>query len=94
MPSGHYLSAVRGGGIGGANNASSPIHTDASWLGPWEILTLVYDEGTGIVTIQTPNGRYLTAVNGGGFGGQETLPIHTDAKEPREWETFSFVVLK
>lgn len=47
------------------------------------------------VTIQTINGNYLTAVNGGGVGGPNTGPlsaaIHTDATSIGPWETFTCV---
>lgn len=36
-------------------------------------------------TIQTYNGRYLTAVGG---GGRLTDVLHTDARVPRNWERF------
>ena len=91
---GNYITAVKGGGIGGPNDATSPVHTDASWVGAWEKLTLNYNSSDKTATIQTPNGRYLTAVNGGGFGGLNNVPVHTDAKQLGPWETFSFVILK
>jgi hypothetical protein len=37
--SGHFLTAVNAGGFGGPNN--TPIHTDATVLGPWETFTWV-----------------------------------------------------
>lgn len=33
----NYLSAVKGGGIGGPN--TTPIHTDATWAKEWETIT-------------------------------------------------------
>jgi C1A family cysteine protease len=44
---GNYVTAVNGGGIGGPNDSSSPIHTDATWVNAWEMLTLNYDAVTG-----------------------------------------------
>ena len=88
---GRYVTAVNGGGMGGPNDATCPIHTDATWVGAWEALTWNYDSGTKTVTIRTPNGCYLTAVNGGGFGGPNTTPIHTDATARGPWETFKLV---
>jgi hypothetical protein len=88
---GHFVTAVNGGGIGGPNDASSPVHTDATALGPWEKLTFVYDIRTQTASIQTPDGRYLTAVNGGGFGGPNNVPIHTDATQIGPWERFTVV---
>jgi hypothetical protein len=88
---GNYVTAVNGGGIGGPNDASSPVHTDATAVGPWEQLTINYDPLTQLATIQTEDGHYLTAVNGGGFGGPNNVPIHTDAVVLGPWETFSAV---
>jgi hypothetical protein len=39
-------------------------------------------------TIQTVNGRYLTAVGG---GGRVTDVLHTDAVRPNAWERFTLV---
>jgi C1A family cysteine protease len=91
---GNYLTAVNGGGIGGPNNMSSPVHTDASTAGPWEKLTLDYNPMTKTATLRTLNGQYLTAVNGGGFGGPNNVPIHTDATRLGPWETFTLEVVK
>lgn len=38
---GYYLTAVNGGGMGGPNDASCPIHTDATALGSWEVFSFV-----------------------------------------------------
>jgi len=89
---GNYVTAVNGGGVGGANDASSPVHSDATWVGPWEQLTLNYNSVTGTATIQVPNGRYLTAVNGGGYGGPNKVPIHTDARAIGPWEKFRAMI--
>jgi hypothetical protein len=43
---------------------------------------------TSIGTIRTVTGHYVTAVNGGGVGGPNTVPIHTEATEIGPWETF------
>jgi hypothetical protein len=91
---GHYVTAVNGGGVGGPNNASSPVHTDASRCGPWERLLLNYDFSSGRATLQTPSGQFVTAVNGGGFGGPNNVPIHTDATVLGPWETFSLELLR
>jgi hypothetical protein len=95
---GDYVTAVNGGGVGGPNNASSPIHTDATSVGAWEKFTFNGSIVSGPsgpylspVTIQAPSGNYLTAVNGGGVGGPNNVPIHTDATTAGSWETFSVV---
>jgi hypothetical protein len=84
----HYVTAVNGGGIGGPNDYTKPVHTDATWVGSWEKLRLNFLAGDK-VTIQVPNGRFLTAVNGGGIGGDN--PIDTDRTEVGPWEVFTLV---
>lgn len=89
---GHYVTAVHGGGMGGPNDATCPVHTDATWVGPWEQLTLTYDPLLKTATLQTPRGRFVSAVNGGGVGGPDNVPIHTDATAIGPWERFTAVV--
>ena len=88
---GHYVTAINGGGIGGPNDQTCPVHTDATAIQGWEQLVLDYDPNTQIGTLRTSDGHYLTAVNGGGFGGPNDVPIHTDATTVGPWETFSVV---
>ncbi|HET8707471.1 MAG TPA: ricin-type beta-trefoil lectin domain protein [Pseudomonadales bacterium] len=87
---GRYLTAAQGGGVSGANDASSPIHTDANGSAAWERLTLSYDRFSNTVTLQTPAGYYLTAVNGGGMSGTSKDALHTDATQRGPWESFTF----
>ncbi len=89
----HYLTAVNGGGIGGPNDATCPVHTDATVVGPWEQLILNHDEATNTATLETTNGHFLTAVGGGGIPGPNTVPVHTDAVAVGPWETFSAVAV-
>jgi hypothetical protein len=63
-------------------------------LPPWEIsidiAPTLMEAISGEFAIQTYlRGRYLTAVGG---GGKSTDVIHTDAIQPRAWETFKFWV--
>lgn len=91
---GNYVTAVNGGGIGGPNDATSPLHTDATQIGAWEALTLE-KQGNGTYALKTPSGFYLTALNAGGFGeATNKKPIHTDAKNLGPWETFTLVEIK
>ena len=83
---GHYLTAVNGGGMGEAAN-KLPIHTDAGKLGGWEQFKVKFHQD-GYCTIQTQAGHYLTAVNGGGVGNA-THPVSTDRTAIRSWETFT-----
>jgi hypothetical protein len=90
---GHYVTAVNGGGLGGPNNNSAPIHTDAKTIGNWETLTLNFLPNNQL-TIKLPNGRFLTAVNGGGMTGPDpSSPIQTTAVQHATWETFTLVKL-
>jgi hypothetical protein len=92
-PSGNYVTAVNGGGIGGANDSSAPIHTDAKTIGEWERMRLNFASDAR-VTITLPDGRFLTAVNGGGVKGSSPSPIvTTDAVSHGAWETFTLVKL-
>ncbi|POZ59980.1 fascin domain-containing protein [Chromobacterium alticapitis] len=49
------------------------------------------------LALQTSNGHYLTAVNGGGLGGPNSGPyavaLHSDAKAKGAWETLYLVQL-
>ena len=75
---GHYVTAVNGGGVGGPNDNSAPIHTDAKTAGIWETLTFNFLPNNKL-TIKVPNGQFLAAVNGGGMTGPAASPIRTDA---------------
>ncbi len=90
--SGNYVSAIDGGGVGGPTNGSSPVHTDASALGEWETLKLNFlPEGR--LTIATPDGHFLSALNGGGILGQTCPVISTVATKPGSAETFTLEVI-
>jgi hypothetical protein len=94
----NYVTAVNGGGIGGPNDATCPIHTDATAPGSWEFFTLKINDTVNPPTVQISpllalplvGARYLTAVNGGGIGGPNTQPVHSDATGVGAWEQFSF----
>ena len=88
---GKFVTAVNGGGIGGPNTSQSPIHTDATTVGSWESFKLLIQQDGTHAFIQTPDGQhYLTAVNGGNFGGPNNVPIHTDATTLGPLEQFVF----
>jgi hypothetical protein len=95
----NYVTAVNGGGIGGPNDATCPIHTDATSPGIEENFTLSINDSVNppTVTISMPvpllpslPSHYLTAVNGGGVGGLNTQPVHSDAASIGPWQWFSF----
>lgn len=57
----------------------------------WEKFKITFFD-TGYCTIQSLNGHYLTAVNGGGMGNRaNTDPLHTDQTEIEDWEKFELV---
>ena len=91
---GHYLSAVNGGGMGNPGRRDHPVNTDRPAIGPWEKFMLVPLDG-GWYAFKTDTGHYLTAVNGGGMGEAENkLPLHTDAKAIGPWEKFILVPVR
>jgi hypothetical protein len=85
---GNYITAVNGGGMGGPNDATSPVHTDATTANTWETFTL--NQNGDQATIQTSSGNFVTAVGGGGIGGANA-PINSDRTAAAAWETFTVV---
>jgi hypothetical protein len=88
---GHFVTAVNGGGIGSTPGAQQPIVTNASVPAGSELVFRIQHTPSGTVTIKTSSGRFLTAVNAGGFGGPNDTPIHTDATVLGPWEKFTWV---
>lgn len=90
--SGHFVTAMYGGGIGGPNDATCPVHTDGTVLTPWETLTFSIDtaQEPPTMTIRTSGGNYLTAVGGGGVVDEKPNdPVQTNRMTRGGWETFS-----
>ena len=96
---GQFLTANNGGGIGGAQQ---PLHTDATTLSVWEHLKIVQAPCLGnlaptsnmsvCVTVQTLDGHFLTAVNGGGFGTPtDDAPFHTNTTSAGSWEQYTTI---
>jgi hypothetical protein len=84
---GQLVTFMNGGGVGGPNDATAPIHTDAYTVSSNEKFTVsgLYQQSTGNwvnVTFKTSTGYYLTAVGGGGIGapssGSGNAVVHTD----------------
>jgi hypothetical protein len=76
---GHLVTAVNGGGIGGPDTVKAPIHADAKGFAPWASFTITLLPDSVHATIQTADGKhFLSAVNGGGVGGSNQVPLHTD----------------
>jgi hypothetical protein len=94
---GPFITAVNGGGMSGPDDSTCPFHTNLlrpSWPGTgpgaWERFTLeAVDPAAGRIALKTVNGNYVTAVNGGGTGGSNSTPIHTDAFWIKDWEIWS-----
>jgi hypothetical protein len=89
---GNYVTAISGGGVGGANDATCPVHTDATLADAWEGFILEVDDTVNppTVIIRTQTGNFVTAVNGGGVNGGNAQPIHTDVTTVGSWEQFLF----
>jgi hypothetical protein len=91
---GDWVTAVNGGGVGGLNDNTSPIHSDATQISTDTTFIITPIDALGHVTLQTCDGYYVTANNSGGIGGPNNVPVHTDApitRAPGAWETFNFV---
>ena len=95
---GNYVTAVNDGGIGDPSGLpfnSTAVHTNATKIGPWETFKIVPVDG-GSLALQTVNGQYVTAVNGGSMGDPAGLPfnstaVHTNATALGPWEVFTLV---
>jgi hypothetical protein len=91
----NYVTAVNGGGISGPNDGTCPFHTDAKSASGWEQFTLNVNDAVNppTVTIQTANGNYVTAVDGGGIpdspGGDNATPVRTSDGALQAWQTFT-----
>ncbi len=93
---GDYITAVNGGGIGDQNgtNPSSQLITNATRIGAQEEFRIVPVDTAdrGEVAIQTPDGKhFVTAVNGGGCGGPDSVPFHSNAKAIGPNESFTLI---
>lgn len=97
---GHFLTAVNGGGVGGANSPGALdaiVHTDARSPGAWETFWVQWlDDAHTKLALRTESGNYMTAVNGGGMGRPwgwiNDVPLHTDAGSGSAWEAFTLNV--
>jgi hypothetical protein len=86
----HHVTAVNNGGIGGPDDSTSPIHTDAVGQGPYE--TFVFEQQPDLTyAIRTKTGYYLSAVGGGGWGEDPNFPVNTNRSGIGPWETFTLV---
>jgi hypothetical protein len=86
---GHFVTAVAGGG-----KTTDVLHTDAVTPKAWEEFALWFVPLTGEYGIQTLNGEFLFATNGGDlsslfpFGDQEVDTIQSTAENIIDYERF------
>jgi len=97
---GHYVSDVGGGGHEGQPDCgfrAVALHDNASEIGPAERFRVTRVPGTNRFALQTADGEFLTAVNGGGIGGPPDArgfsQLHTNAENIGPWERFHLVKL-
>jgi hypothetical protein len=77
---GHFVTAVNGGGIGGPDSVKSPVHANVTTFAPWAKFTITMLPDDIHATIRTADGKhFVSAVQGGGVGGSNEIPIRTDA---------------
>ena len=92
---GHWVTAVNDGGTqyGGPNADPDEIQTNRTQASCWETFQIITTDGSQC-SLKTYSGNYVTAVNGGGVGNNDTqnlLPIHTNVTQQQSWETFILV---
>jgi hypothetical protein len=82
---GFYLTARGAGGIGGNDDDTQTFQTERTVLADDALFRLEGPGGSGTFTIGTFNGRFVTALGG---GGKTTRAFHTDATRASTWELF------
>lgn len=95
---GHFLSAVNGGGLGDAKSAplGVALTTGATTAGTLETFTFVWvNKAMNTFGLKTPDGHFVTAVDGGGIGGPDSgqSPVHADAANVGPNEKFTITLL-
>lgn len=89
-PQGHYVTAINNGGMGGPNDATSPIHTDTSPNPVYADNVLKFiNLGNNQVMLQTPGGEIVSFIDDvGGNDPHNSMPFHTNATSIGAWEIF------
>lgn len=86
---GNYLTFIDGGGHAAPSGVTVAIHTDAKAAGAWETLRVEWQDAEyKRFALKTANGRYITAVAGGGVGraADGTSYVTTDSRSIGDWE--------
>ncbi len=98
---GYFITFEQDGNVGdppGFASNSIPLRTDATDIGEWETFTLV-PHGGKRYAIQTANGCYLTAVDGGGkakpawWPADSLCPLQTHATRVDNWQLCHIIFL-
>jgi hypothetical protein len=87
-PSGNFVTANNGGGLGGRG---TPLQTDRQVASIWETFTLDWISSYAqTFSLKTNDGLQVTAVNGGGIGGafDASAPMRSNATAIGVWEQF------
>jgi hypothetical protein len=94
---GNYLTANEGGGCPPPwfNGSAFAVQTNRAKAAQWETFNLVWVPGTNKFGLQTFDGCFFTAVNGGGIGTNPNVndpagpPIQTNRTTASQWEQFT-----
>jgi hypothetical protein len=95
---GYLLTAVNGGGLGDPKSAPHGVAltTGATTAGPFEIFTFVWvNRMARTFALKTHDGRFVTAVGGGGIGGPDSAqsPVHANVRTFEPWAKFTITML-
>jgi hypothetical protein len=95
----NFVTAQNGGGIGGPDNTipgTYAVHTDrtaSQGASTWETLSFAQGPQTNQFGLQTSDGFFLTAEQGGGIpaagNSSDQEPIQTNRTVPQAWEQFT-----
>jgi hypothetical protein len=93
---GRYVTATKGGGIGDTLSETGfhqPVVTDGTMSTTGSIFTMIPLNGKQVALLTSDGQHYVTAVNGGGVGGDSNAPIRTVAKKHGKDGRFELIVL-
>jgi hypothetical protein len=84
-PGGQFVTALGQGGVGGGSDDTKTLQTQSTFLADDVLFRFDTVSDTGLQTIETYGGYFLTALGG---GGKSTRAFHTDATVASTWEHF------